>query len=318
MREFDFSNNVSVAPVATDAAPAEAAAGPEGPLVLPLFEDAMAHGGFTLDEDEAAAATTTNNNSSKGANGRARDAGADSGSDDDGADDDAVDKPLPTPGGGGGGGGAPKLQRTSTDDESINATVRARRRAAALAAAEAEGQKAPILASTTVNVVRFIGRYLSLSQILSPIAYDVLIGLAQLVEYYVRAEHAHCWPPARLGPNTPHYGHGCGSVVGVHGVQAVHGRHRRQGRGPARPQRPPYGQRPADQRGRRDVRPDHAHDCLGSSGQLVLPPRLRTTLLRLRARFDERPPDALALQDAAADSGPCLAADPAPGCTRLV
>jgi len=30
-----------------------------------------------------------------------------------------------------------------------------------------------------------IGRYISMTEVLSPIAYDVLLGLSQLVEYYV-------------------------------------------------------------------------------------------------------------------------------------
>ena len=35
----------------------------------------------------------------------------------------------------------------------------------------------------------------------------------------------------------------------------------------------------------------------------VLPSKLRMTLMRLRTRYDERPADAVSLQDAAAESG---------------
>ncbi|KCV71347.1 hypothetical protein H696_02295 [Fonticula alba] len=43
----------------------------------------------------------------------------------------------------------------------------------------------PMLATTTINLARLVGRYIALAEILSPISQHVFIGLVQLVEYYI-------------------------------------------------------------------------------------------------------------------------------------
>ena len=50
----------------------------------------------------------------------------------------------------------------------------------------------PLLATATINVIRLIGRYLSMIELFSSISKDVTGGLIQIVEYYVRRRDILC------------------------------------------------------------------------------------------------------------------------------
>ncbi|KAF2069584.1 hypothetical protein CYY_009098 [Polysphondylium violaceum] len=43
----------------------------------------------------------------------------------------------------------------------------------------------PLIASTTVNVLRFIGKYFQMMKVLQPLSYPIFTAIAQLLEYYV-------------------------------------------------------------------------------------------------------------------------------------
>jgi hypothetical protein len=68
--------------------------------------------------------------------------------------------------------------------------------AAASAAASASGQedteeseKRNFLTSTSINVAKYIGKYVQMMQILEPISYQVFVGLEQLYNFYLFAVH---------------------------------------------------------------------------------------------------------------------------------
>lgn len=50
--------------------------------------------------------------------------------------------------------------------------------------------KAPILTNTTLTVLRQCGKYLQMSRLLRPIAFEVIVCMSQLFDYYLYAVHA--------------------------------------------------------------------------------------------------------------------------------
>lgn len=46
---------------------------------------------------------------------------------------------------------------------------------------------APILTNTTLNVIRLVGKYMQMMNILKPIAFDVIHFMSQLFDYYLYA-----------------------------------------------------------------------------------------------------------------------------------
>lgn len=55
--------------------------------------------------------------------------------------------------------------------------------------AEKHSSRAPILTNTTLTVLRQIGKYLQMSRLLKPIAYDIIVCMNQLFDYYLYAVH---------------------------------------------------------------------------------------------------------------------------------
>jgi hypothetical protein len=49
--------------------------------------------------------------------------------------------------------------------------------------------KAPILTNTTLTILRQCGKYLQMSHLLRPIAYEVIVCMSQLFDYYLYAVH---------------------------------------------------------------------------------------------------------------------------------
>ena len=52
-----------------------------------------------------------------------------------------------------------------------------------------EYMKAPILTNTTLTVLRQCGKYVQMSRLLRPIAYEVIVSMSQLFNYYLFAVH---------------------------------------------------------------------------------------------------------------------------------
>jgi hypothetical protein len=52
-----------------------------------------------------------------------------------------------------------------------------------------EFMKAPILTNTTLTVLRQCGKYVQMSHLLRPIAYEVIVCMSQLFDYYLFAVH---------------------------------------------------------------------------------------------------------------------------------
>nr|XP_023991364.1 syndetin-like [Salvelinus alpinus] len=50
-----------------------------------------------------------------------------------------------------------------------------------------KGSNAPILTNTTLNVIRLVGKYIQMMNILKPIAFDVIHCVSQLFDYYLYA-----------------------------------------------------------------------------------------------------------------------------------
>lgn len=50
--------------------------------------------------------------------------------------------------------------------------------------------KAPILTNTTLTVLRQMGKYLQMSRLLKPIAYNIIMCMNQLFDFYLYAVHA--------------------------------------------------------------------------------------------------------------------------------
>lgn len=50
--------------------------------------------------------------------------------------------------------------------------------------------KSPILTNTTLTVLRHCGKYLQMSHLLRPIAFEVIVCMSQLFDYYLYAVHA--------------------------------------------------------------------------------------------------------------------------------
>jgi hypothetical protein len=48
----------------------------------------------------------------------------------------------------------------------------------------------PLLAAATINVAKLVGKYIDMMRVLSPIAYQVFIGITQLYDYYLMAVHS--------------------------------------------------------------------------------------------------------------------------------
>ncbi|XP_071949997.1 syndetin-like [Antedon mediterranea] len=48
----------------------------------------------------------------------------------------------------------------------------------------------PILANTTLNVLRLVGKYMQMMSVLTPIAYDVVLCMSQLFDYYLYAVYS--------------------------------------------------------------------------------------------------------------------------------
>ncbi|XP_041739934.2 syndetin isoform X2 [Coregonus clupeaformis] len=53
-----------------------------------------------------------------------------------------------------------------------------------------KGSNAPILTNTTLNVIRLVGKYMQMMNILKPIAFDVIHCVSQLFDYYLYAVYA--------------------------------------------------------------------------------------------------------------------------------
>jgi len=194
LREFDFSRNVAL-PASLAEANVDVVHGN-----LELFNSTLALGGFSFENEEmptiSKGKVLTSASSSAGKNGVTKSLSARSvnqaTNDDDSSDDEGPeelkrdfveDGDTPKKAGSAGGAAGSK----GWEDESVNATVRARRNAAARGSeAVSVVGGGPILASTTVYVVRTIGHYMSMAQVLSPIAYEVLVAMTHVVEYYVR------------------------------------------------------------------------------------------------------------------------------------
>jgi hypothetical protein len=58
----------------------------------------------------------------------------------------------------------------------------------------------PLVAPTTLNVVRFTGRYLNMMVYLPHIAFDIALGLAQLFDFYQYAMYAFFGAPPTEPP----------------------------------------------------------------------------------------------------------------------
>lgn len=54
---------------------------------------------------------------------------------------------------------------------------------------EKHNSNAPILTNTTLSVIRQIGKYLQMARLLRPIAYNIIMSLVQLFEYYLYSVH---------------------------------------------------------------------------------------------------------------------------------
>ena len=52
-----------------------------------------------------------------------------------------------------------------------------------------EFMKAPILTNTTLTVLRQCGKYVQMSRLLRPIAFEVIVCMSQLFDYYLFAVH---------------------------------------------------------------------------------------------------------------------------------
>lgn len=52
-----------------------------------------------------------------------------------------------------------------------------------------EFMKAPILTNTTLTVLRLCGKYVQMSRLLRPIAFEVIVCMSQLFDYYLFAVH---------------------------------------------------------------------------------------------------------------------------------
>lgn len=50
--------------------------------------------------------------------------------------------------------------------------------------------KAPILTNTTLSVLRQIGKYLQMSRLLRPIAFDIIVCMTQFFEFYLFSVHS--------------------------------------------------------------------------------------------------------------------------------
>lgn len=55
---------------------------------------------------------------------------------------------------------------------------------------EKHNPKAPILTNTTLTVLRQIGKYLQMSRLLRPIAFDIIVCMNQLFDFYLYAVHS--------------------------------------------------------------------------------------------------------------------------------
>ena len=42
----------------------------------------------------------------------------------------------------------------------------------------------PLITTTTINVIRFIGKYITMMKVLQPISYEIYQAITQLSEYY--------------------------------------------------------------------------------------------------------------------------------------
>lgn len=54
---------------------------------------------------------------------------------------------------------------------------------------EKHSSKAPILTNTALSVLRQIGKYLQMSRLLRPIAFDIIMCMTQLFDFYVYGVH---------------------------------------------------------------------------------------------------------------------------------
>ena len=49
----------------------------------------------------------------------------------------------------------------------------------------AKDSEGPLVTTTTINVIRFIGKYIMMMKVLQPIAYEIFMGITQIWEYYI-------------------------------------------------------------------------------------------------------------------------------------
>lgn len=81
-----------------------------------------------------------------------------------------------------------ELKRDYVDEQTgeLPVTTKHSKSTKSLSVKSSKGQ-APILTNTTLNVLRLFGKYMQMMNVLKPVAFDVLICMSQLFEYYMFA-----------------------------------------------------------------------------------------------------------------------------------
>ena len=86
------------------------------------------------------------------------------------------------------------MRTTSNSNYSLNGEFRGRRSTSSLSSKRSYSRqlstsKIPLITNTTLSILRYFGKYMQMMTLLKPVAFDVLICMSQLFDYYLHTVH---------------------------------------------------------------------------------------------------------------------------------